>query len=105
LYRRESSYFRFYEDGTVIGASTTGEPDQIIAWFKKGGSSNLSEGTYKRDENYIAFSTSNDLGTVKYSGSIQKDILVLDSTSMIIGFKKRDGALYQFTEIDVTRKK
>lgn len=80
IYQSETDYdfrkfFRFYPDGTVIVASSTGEATDVIKWLKKekyiddGG----SNGKYEIKLDKIDFTTTANYGTIVYEGNIIDD--------------------------------
>jgi hypothetical protein len=62
-----SYYLRFYDDGTVIGYSTAGNPNNLLPWFKKEHKS-PSKGQYTLKDSVISFSLKSEEGTVLYDG-------------------------------------
>ena len=72
------SYLRFYQDGAVVAASSSGTPDQVGKWLAKG-HQGASEGTYTVNGEQITFTTGTGDGAVDYSGKIAGDQLMLDS--------------------------
>jgi hypothetical protein len=63
-----SYYLRFYDDGTVIGYSTAGNPKNLAPWFKKEHTS-PSKGQYTLKDSVISFSLKSEEGTVLYDGA------------------------------------
>ena len=91
LYQAESEsdyfyYLRFYQDGTVLSTSSTGNSRQVARWFNKEKPS-LSKGRYTTLGSKIKFSTTSSYGTVDYQGEIKEKSLILDSYSHINGHK------------------
>jgi hypothetical protein len=78
-------YIRFFEDGTVLTVSSTGEAQQMIDWLTidRVGSQGVSIGVYELDGKEISFSATSDQGTVDYEGDVLEDGLELDSHSHI----------------------
>lgn len=99
------SYLRFYADGTVISVPSTGNPPELIRWFKKENISNnsFSSGCYEIKGNQVAFSTTGIIseegatGTVEYRGQIVNNILVLNTHSLINGFQNTER--YNFVQL------
>ena len=77
-------YLRFYADGRVIGVSSTGTPEQIVAWFDYSNDS-LPRGEYRVEGDRLTFSTGSELGSVDYEGRIDGGTLHLKSHSHING--------------------
>lgn len=79
------SYFRFYEDGTVLETSVRGEPTtEVMNWFHKNNDS-VSRGTYNASGDSIDFAVTSESGTVDYNGRIVGDELHLHMYSHING--------------------
>ena len=62
-------YLRFYEDGTVIGCSTAGDPKNLLPWFKKDHKS-PTKGNYSLKDTTIGFSLKSADGIVNYQGPV-----------------------------------
>ncbi len=67
-----SYYLRFYNDGTVIGYSTAGNPNNLVPWFKKDHKS-PSKGQYVLKDSALSFSLKSEEGLVLYDGIILPD--------------------------------
>jgi len=67
-----SYYLRFYDDGTVIGYSTAGNPNNLVPWFKKEHKS-PSKGQYVLKDSILSFSLKSEEGTVTYDGLFLPD--------------------------------
>jgi hypothetical protein len=78
-------YLRFYDDGTVITVSSTGDPAVIAGWFKKENveSKSLPHGRYEIEGGRLAFSSTSAHGRVDYEGVFQGDTLTLNVYSHI----------------------
>ena len=92
-------YARFYEDGTAIIVSSTGNPDEIIRWFKKENIENkgLSHGLYEINSDRLVFSTTSAQGVIDYDGMIKDDAIIMDSYSHITGH--RSNRKYRFVKL------
>lgn len=90
------SYLRFYADGTVLQASTSGEPEQIARWFGKA-HTDLPRGTYTFEGMSIEFSTASSDGTVDYEGQVNDEAIELSSHSRINGHK--DRTTFSFVQV------
>jgi hypothetical protein len=77
-------YLRFYPVGTVIGATTSGSPNDLKRWFNR---PYRNSGTYLFVGNNIKFSLSSPQGTVDYEGSIARQVLTLNVHSHINGYR------------------
>jgi hypothetical protein len=89
-------YVRFFDDGTVITASSDGKPDEVIGWFQKG-HPYVSTGAYSINGDEIAFSAASPTGVVDYTGQLEGQTLFLRSYSKINGFQT--DAEYHFVEV------
>jgi hypothetical protein len=89
-------YLRFYEDGTVLDVDSTGTPEKVAQWFKKGHPA-PSQGTYRRNGATLKFSTRSSAGVVDYAGEVGQDVLRLQMHSRINGFKAT--ATYTFVKL------
>lgn len=91
LYQAESSgdywfYLRFYEDGTVLSASSSGTPSEVAEWFGK--NKYTGKGIYTISRDHISFSVRSMRGTVDHDGTIENEkYLILDTYSHINGHK------------------
>ncbi|HEX7844624.1 MAG TPA: hypothetical protein VF476_02420 [Chitinophagaceae bacterium] len=77
-------YLRFYEDGTVIGYTTAGNPQNLVPWFKKEHKS-PSKGRYQiKSDSLLSFSLKSEEGIVMYEGVLLPgNRLFLDVKSLI----------------------
>lgn len=104
-------YLRFYEDGTVLDASSIGTPAQVARWLVKD-KRDLSSGRYTVDGDRIAFTThSEHVGrpdspagdgprvVIDYEGTVSHGALTLHSHSHFNGYEERRG--YAFVAFDV----
>ena len=100
LYQAEEDnyylYVRFFEDGTVITASSNGEPEEVIGWFQKD-HPYVSTGAYAIDGQDVTFSAASATGVVDYSGRLEEEKLLLHSNSQINGFQTESE--YHFVEL------
>jgi hypothetical protein len=79
------SYFRFCENGKVVGMSSTFSVKQVSKWLKceKDGVQKYSVGEYKIKDSQISFITKSESGKVDYEGIIQNNSIKLNSFSHI----------------------
>ena len=89
-------YVRFFEDGTVITASSDGKPEEVIGWFQKG-HPYVSTGAYSVNGDEISFSAASPTGVVDYNGEVTGLTLSLRSHSQINDFQAE--AEYHFVEV------
>lgn len=82
---QSSRYLRFYEDGTVLSVSSSGNPNQVILWFNKL-HPNTSKGSYHFLSPNLKFSATSECGTVNYSGKADGEMLALEIQSLINGY-------------------
>lgn len=73
-------YLRFYEDGTVIIVSTSGDLPSISSWFHKD-HPNVGRGNFLKEDDKVKFSILYAEGSVDYQGFIRDDGLTLELTS------------------------
>jgi hypothetical protein len=91
-------YLRFYPDGTVIGVTTAGKPENLLPWFKKENKTPY-RGKYKREGNDIRFDMTTDQGNVSYAGKIvSPSMMDLFVTSSINRYAGRE--VYHFMRIE-----
>ena len=79
-------YLRFYKDCTVVGASSIGEPEQVVRWLHPE-NKNISVGSYQFKNDSLFLKLTGENGSVLYRGLKQKKGLFLSSASMINGNK------------------
>jgi hypothetical protein len=83
-------YLRFYEDGTVIGYTTAGNPKNLVSWFRKDHQS-PSKGRYIMRDSTLSFTLKSQEGIVRYQGRLLKDNrLFLDVKSMINNYEGKE---------------
>ena len=84
-------YLRFYEDGTVIGYTTAGNPQNLVPWFKKEHKS-PSKGHYTiKADSLLIFSLKSEEGIVIYQGMLLPgNRLSLDVKSQINKYEGRE---------------
>lgn len=83
-------YLRFYEDGTVIGYTTAGNPRNLVPWFRKDHQS-PSKGRYIMKDSTLSFSLKSQEGIVRYQGRLLKENrLILDVKSMINDYEGKE---------------
>lgn len=79
---QSTSYLRFYRDGTVINASSSGTPEQVKTWFVKG-HDNVMQTTYQAAGAHLNFTFAEGNGAVAYDGEvISKEQLQLHTKSV-----------------------
>ena len=94
LYRSEKvgnawTYLRFFPDGSVIYATSTGLPEQIAPWFNQ--DFQRYRGEYVVLGNRISFHVGGEAeSTVSFRGSIEENGLVLSSHSSLNGNREPD---------------
>lgn len=91
------SFLRFYPDGTVISATSTGQAKNLSNWFTKEKYNKPwdSRGKYEIKNKNIYFTTSSQSGTVVYEGVIKTEYeLSLNIKSLINGNQQKD--IYYF---------
>jgi hypothetical protein len=93
------AYLRFYSDGSVLSVTSTGTPEQVAKWLKKG-KDWVSTGKADIQGANIKFSSSSKEGIVDYEGTIQADALALRSYSHINEYR-RGASQYRFVHIQV----
>ncbi|HEV8283724.1 MAG TPA: hypothetical protein VGQ09_05415 [Chitinophagaceae bacterium] len=93
-----SYYLRFYPDGTVIGYSTAGNPNNLVSWFKKDHKS-PSKGQYVLKDSTISFSLKSEEGTVLYDGIFLPDNRIFFSVKSLIN-KYQGKEEYFFLKMD-----
>jgi TIR domain len=76
------SYLRFYGDGTVLTASSSGSPEQVIAWLNPENVF-VSRGTRTISGRQISFTATSTQGSVDYEGEIEGELLTLRIHSRI----------------------
>lgn len=84
-------YLRFYEDGTVIGYTTAGNPKNLVPWFSKEHKS-PSKGKYTlKADSLLHFSLKSEEGLVLYEGVIRNgNTLVMEVKSLINKYEGRE---------------
>ncbi len=100
LYQAEQddyyTYLRFFGDGTVITANSSGQPEEVVGWFQKGHPF-VSTGVYTINGDEISFSAAGAGITNEYNGQLTDQILSLRSYSQINGFQEEYE--YRFVEL------
>src|SRR5215813_1135881 len=94
-------YLRFYPDGTVIGVTTAGKPDNLIPWFKKENKT-PSKGKFTLSDSTIKFSMASDQGEVVYDGMVTPgNKLVLTVKSLINKYQGKEE--YGFMKMEAIK--
>lgn len=92
---KDKHFLRFYPNGKVIGATTSGSASDVKPWLKIE-SEMLGCGLVSINGNTISISTHSTYGTVNYEGVIREDgSLELSSHSLINGYKS-GKRIYEF---------
>lgn len=87
-------YLRFYEDGTVIGCSTAGDPKNLLPWFKKDNKS-PTKGSYSFSDSLISFTLKSEDGQVKYKGPVfARNWISLTVTSLINQYEGKEDYFF-----------
>jgi len=89
-------YLRFYGDGTVVEASSTGTPVDVAKWISKSHEYS-GVGQVTGDAKTIAFSAKSKSGVVDFQGRVEKDGLSLTTYSHINRF--RGSYFYKFVPV------
>ena len=102
---RSFDYLIFKRNGKVYGVPTNGTPNQVASWFHGEDGGAIGMGTYKFSyPSHIAFTLRYDSGrAVEYSGTIEKDRLILDFNDLYFDEKSK-GRVFQFKEVEAWRK-
>lgn len=95
-----SQYLRFYDDGRVIGVSTSGTPAQIAGWFNWE-HENINKGNATKVGNHIEFMTRSNAGALAYHGTLTSPAqLLLDSYSHINGYTTT-ASVFDFVAVEL----
>ena len=89
-------YLRFFDDGTVLVATSNGQPEEVIGWFQKDHPF-VSAGAYAVSGQAITFSAASPNEVVDYDGEVSEGTLLLRSYSHIHGFQSERQ--YHFVEL------
>ena len=100
LYRAAPSqaygkYLRFFEDGSVVSASSTSEPAAVAKWLTE---THENRGTWSREEGVLRFTCTGPSGTVDYEGEVLASGLQLRVHSHINDYEGE--ASYEFVMVD-----
>jgi hypothetical protein len=87
--RGYSHFVRFFEDGIVITATSSGTPQDLARWFTKEFTKSKygQSGRFFIDGSLLRFSSFSREGSVDYEGEILADGLILRSHSHINGYR------------------
>lgn len=91
-------YLRFYDDGTVIGVTTAGNPNNLLPWFKKEHNT-VAKGKYVLADSTLQFSMKSEQGEVAYTGVILKNNRLFLSVKSLIN-KYLGKEEYYFMKMD-----
>jgi uncharacterized protein (TIGR02996 family) len=95
-----TQFLRFFPDNTVLTTTSTGKPKEICRWFRRGNSASES-GRYSLDAfgfpANISFDCMSDKERVEYRGTLEFDLIVLDTRNRINGERLRQ----QFSHVPV----
>ena len=94
-----TNYFRFYDNGTVIGLTSIGEYNEEILKNWSYEYYNDIIGNYTIENNRIKFSTYSGNNIIEYVGIIIDDKIILNSHSYING-KDENTEIYIFKELE-----
>ena len=70
-------FIRFFSSGTVLTVSSTGNASQVAEWLVPG-KSNVERGSYNLQGNDLSFTSSGELGSVDYQGSVGVEGVTLE---------------------------
>jgi hypothetical protein len=94
-------YLRFYPDGTVIGVTTAGKPQNLVPWFKKENKTPY-KGKYAITDSTIKFSMTSEQGEVNYDGKLTvENKLVLLVKSLINKYEGKEE--YGFMKMETIK--
>src|SRR5439155_19749726 len=94
-------YLRFYQDGSVIGVTTAGKPQNLVPWFKKENKTPY-KGKYAITDSAIKFSMTSEQGEVNYDGRLTPDNkLVLIVKSLINKYEGKEE--YGFMKMEAVK--
>ncbi len=80
------TYFKFYEDGSLIFCSTSAEPVQMV-WFNKETFLG-STGKYTINSSKIEGSINSPVGESQFSGIVNETSMVLQTTNKSIAYSQ-----------------
>lgn len=98
LYQKQGSsgafsYFRFYDDGTVVETlDTQGAAEKVARWLNKGSD---AKGQYTLQGAKLEFTTVAPWGSYSYSATVDKDRLIV----RYLGGKQTDPEEYRFVPV------
>lgn len=95
---------RFYADGSVLSATTTGWAPEVARWFtRENPMPHIGRGQYEISGNLITFTTKIDTGAVEYAGTVNVEgtELRLHTLSRINGHQS-DG-VWRFVPVQLRR--
>ena len=81
-----TQYYRFYPDGTVIEAASTGSLAQIRPWFNKESATGFGRGKITQlKQNKVSFYTRENGKVFQYSGEIDGDFIRIKESRWLWG--------------------
>ena len=83
------SYLRFYEDGSVIESTVSGQMSADLPWFNRADKT-IGQGRYSLSGSSIEFCVRSKAGSLDYGGPIVGDALHLEFLSHINGNRWND---------------
>jgi energy-coupling factor transporter transmembrane protein EcfT len=93
-----TNYFRFYDNGTVIGLTGIGKYNEEILGNWSYETYDDIIGNYTIENNSIKFSTYSGKNVIEYSGIIKNENIIINSHSNING-KDENNKIYTFKEL------
>ena len=108
MYCNGIHYLRFYGDGTVVSASSTGRPEQLASWFGKSAKF-AYKGRYWTDGKKVRFYTLYEKNVVLAEGIVQNDVLgvvflhVVEKHLNERNHVQQGIRYYKFTPVDFPR--
>ena len=79
-----SIYLRFFPNGSVISVVSSGTPAEVARWFVAG-HGGVCQGQFRIFTNLLEFEVASPEVTIEYKGTINRNILTLQSHSLITG--------------------
>lgn len=90
-----TSYLRFFPDGKVVSATSTGTPEQVARWLDHEYEEN---GVYTIEDGVLKFTITSSNGQVSYTGKILDGSIEMDVISYINGNISNDR-VYDFVSL------
>lgn len=109
VYREGINYLRFYGDGTVVSAASSGRPEQLTAWFGKS-AKHAYKGRYRVDGKAVKFYTLYKQKNIVLAKGIAKgNVLAVSFLHMVEkhlnerNFVQKGIRIYKFIPMDFPR--